>query len=222
MCSSDDEEVVKRREEAQLAAKLARSDSGSEESSDSERKRKRKKGKKSKHKHSKKKSKKRRKKPETSSDSESESGSDEGEPGEGIWVEKKVKGDASEAFVGPVPEIKVQALPGKLDFGHALLPGEGEKMAEYVQAGKRIPRRGEIGLTSHEITEFEDSGYVMSGSRHRRMEAVRIRKESQIYSADDKRALAMFNREERAKRENQILSDFRSMVHNKVSKQQKP
>ena len=58
---------------------------------------------------------KKRRKPETSSDSESESGSDEGEAGEGIWVEKKVKGDASEAFVGPVPEIKVQALPGKLE-----------------------------------------------------------------------------------------------------------
>ena len=59
-------------------------------------------------------------------------------------------------------------------------------MAEYVKMGKRIPRRGEIGLTSNEITTFEDSGYVMSGSRHRRMEAVRIRKENQIYSADDK------------------------------------
>ena len=34
-----------------------------------------------------------------------------------------------------------------------------------------------------------------------------------------RRALAMFNREERAKRENQILSDFRSMVHKKISKQ---
>jgi hypothetical protein len=32
----------------------------------------------------------------------------------------------------------------------------------------------------------------MSGSRHRRMEAVRLRKENQIYSADEKRALAMF------------------------------
>ena len=75
------------------------------------------------------------------------------------------------------------------------------------------------------------------------MEAVRIRKENQIYNADDRyvtitrilrcmatfdspvpssrRALAMFNREERAKRENQILSDFRSMVHKKISKQQK-
>ena len=33
---------------------------------------------------------------------------------------------------------------------------------------------------------FEESGYVMSGSRHRRMEAVRIRKENQICSADEK------------------------------------
>lgn len=34
-----------------------------------------------------------------------------------------------------------------------------------------------------------------------------------------RRALAMFNREERDKRENQILSDFRSMIHKKLSKQ---
>ena len=39
-------------------------------------------------------------------------------------------------------------------------------MAEYVKAGKRIPRRGEIGLTSEEIADFEKSGYVMSGSRY--------------------------------------------------------
>lgn len=51
-------------------------------------------------------------------------------------------------------------------FGHALLPGEGAAMAEFVKAGKRIPRRGEIGLTSNEIAEFEKCGYVMSGSRY--------------------------------------------------------
>ena len=50
-------------------------------------------------------------------------------------------------------------------YGHALLPGEGEAMAAYVESGKRIPRRGEIGLTSNEICVFEDVGYVMSGSR---------------------------------------------------------
>ena len=51
-------------------------------------------------------------------------------------------------------------------FGGALLPGEGEAMAEYVKQGKRIPRRGEIGLTSNEISTFETAGYVMSGSRY--------------------------------------------------------
>ncbi len=78
---------------------------------------------------------------------------------------------------------------GKLSYcryGHALLPGEGEAMAEFVKMGKRIPRRGEIGLTSTEIEDFEKAGYVMSGSRHRRMEAVRLRKENQVYSADEK------------------------------------
>lgn len=57
----------------------------------------------------------------------------------------------------------------------------------------------------------------MSGSRHRRMEAVRIRKENQIYSADEKRALAMFSREERQKRENKILSQFKDMISAKTS-----
>lgn len=48
------------------------------------------------------------------------------------------------------------------------------------------------------------------------MEAVRLRKENQIYSADEKRALAMFSKEERQKRENRILSQFREMIETKV------
>lgn len=38
-------------------------------------------------------------------------------------------------------------------------------MAAYIAEGKRIPRRGEIGLTPDEIVNFEGSGFVMSGSR---------------------------------------------------------
>lgn len=60
----------------------------------------------------------------------------------------------------------ISAFFSSSSFGHALLPGEGAAMAEYVKAGKRIPRRGEIGLTSDEIADFEKSGYVMSGSRY--------------------------------------------------------
>ena len=119
--------------------------------------------------------------------------------------------------VGPVPKSSIQLQ--QRDYGKALLPGEGAAMAAFIAEGKRIPRRGEIGLTSDEIVQFEDVGYVMSGSRHRRMEAVRIRKENQLYSADEKRALQMFNKEERSKRETKILTQFREMLKAKQQQQ---
>lgn len=123
--------------------------------------------------------------------------------------------DSEDSSYGPKPKSEVKL--NQRDFGKALLPGEGAAMAAFVQEGKRIPRRGEIGLTPDEITKFEEVGYVMSGSRHRRMEAVRMRKENQIYSADEKRALQMFNKEERSKREAKILTQFKDMVKAKQS-----
>lgn len=38
----------------------------------------------------------------------------------------------------------------------------------------------QVGLTADQISNFEDLGYVMSGSRHSRMNAIRIRKENQV------------------------------------------
>jgi len=126
------------------------------------------------------------------------------------WAERKV--DAP-VHVGPVPLPKVELGHG--GYGGAMMPGEAEAYAKYVQENKRIPRRGEVGLTSEEIEKFETLGYVMSGSRHKRMNAVRIRKENQVYSAEEKRALALFNYEEKAKRENKILAEFREMIAQK-------
>lgn len=74
-----------------------------------------------------------------------------------------VNGSESEGEVGPVQKDKVTLT--SRDYGKALLPGEGAAMAAYVAEGKRIPRRGEIGLTSDQIASFEAVGYVMSGSR---------------------------------------------------------
>jgi len=168
----------------------------------------------------KKKSKKKKKKKSSSSD-DSDS--------EDEWVEKDVMDavadnkkknkvedseESEEDIIGPCLPKKV-TLTHK-DLGSQLLKGEGEAMAAYIAEGKRIPRRGEIGLTSDEITRYEDEGWVMSGSRHRRMEAVRLRKENQIYSADEKRALAMFSKEEREKRENKILGQFRGLINEKL------
>jgi hypothetical protein len=54
------------------------------------------------------------------------------------------------------------------------------RMAAFAKSGARIPRRGEIGMTDEEIKSFETVGYVMSGSRHSRMNAIRMRKENQV------------------------------------------
>ncbi|XP_068156136.1 NKAP family protein CG6066 [Drosophila tropicalis] len=133
----------------------------------------------------------------------------------------KSKSNASHNDEDVGPSLRTTGGLNQKDFGRALLPGEGAAMAAYIAEGKRIPRRGEIGLTSDEIANFESVGYVMSGSRHRRMEAVRIRKENQLYSADEKRALAMFSKEERQKRENKILSQFKDMIHSKLQAKDK-
>lgn len=197
-------------EEEEKSKKSSNSDS---EDEDEKKKSKKKK------KHRKKKSKKKRSKKvrKESSDSSSEESDDDQMQEEDAWVERTKDNLDDIDFVGPEAPITHLSQDDKpLNYGHALLPGEGAAMAEYVKAGKRIPRRGEIGLTSNEIASFEISGYVMSGSRHRRMEAVRLRKENQIYSADEKRALASFNQEERRKRENKILSSFREMVYRKT------
>ena len=95
------------------------------------------------------------------------------------------------------------------------MPGEGDAIAAYVQSGERIPRRGEVGMTSDQIDKFEDLGYVMSGSRHRRMNAVRIRKENQVYSAEEQRALALYKFEEKANHETQLVQDLREMLTKK-------
>lgn len=183
-----------------------------------DKKTKKKKHKEKKHKKEKKKKEKRKHKKKRRKSSSSESENEE-------WVEKPstsktdLHSDGEETVVGPTQ--KAHATLTHKEMGKALLPGEGAAMAAYVAEGKRIPRRGEIGLTSNQIASFESVGYVMSGSRHRRMEAVRIRKENQIYSADEKRALAMFSKEERHKRENLILGQFKEMISSKLANKNK-
>ncbi|XP_046603164.1 NKAP family protein CG6066-like [Neodiprion virginianus] len=214
---SDDEEESSNKHRDELTSK-------------EKKKRKKEKKKKSKKLKKEKKAKKSKKKRKKRRNSSSSSDNDESDSEQLQWVEKKTveksrkrhrgssTDDSEDELVGPVQKQHV-TLSAK-DFGKALLPGEGAAMAAYVAEGKRIPRRGEIGLTSDEIASYESVGYVMSGSRHRRMEAVRIRKENQIYSADEKRALAMFSKEERQKRENLILGQFREMVNQKLAQEQ--
>ncbi|KAH0478911.1 MAG: uncharacterized protein KVP18_002871 [Porospora cf. gigantea A] len=102
----------------------------------------------------------------------------------------------------PVPpeEIRVSTNP----FG-----------AEASGKGQRIPRRGEVGLSSEEIAGFERLGYVMSGSRNKYMNAIRQRKENQVYSAEEQRALSLYTVEERALRESQVIADLKELLQDK-------
>jgi NF-kappa-B-activating protein C-terminal domain len=97
-------------------------------------------------------------------------------------------------------------------YGGALLPGEGQAIASFVQQNLRVPRRGEIGYGQTEIETFENSGYVMSGSRHAKMNAVRLRKENQVYSAEEQRALALITLEEKQQKEAELLQEFRNKL----------
>ncbi len=131
---------------------------------------------------------------------------------------QKTGGDDSDGddVVGPRPLPSVDELDeargGSLDYGGALRPGEGAAIAQYVQKNMRIPRRGEVGWSGDDIEKLENTGYVMSGSRHKRMNAIRLRKENQVYTAEEKRALALITYEERQQKENAILGEFRSML----------
>ena len=129
--------------------------------------------------------------------------------------------DAGEALIGPPPPPPRFDDGGEgRDYGRDLLAGEGGAMAAFVRDGQRIPRRGEIGLKTEQIEKFEKLGYVMSGSRHARMNAVRMRKENQVYSAEEKAAMAALNKEERAAKEQRVLDDFRKLVAEQIEQRQ--
>ncbi|RXW19784.1 hypothetical protein EST38_g6072 [Candolleomyces aberdarensis] len=126
----------------------------------------------------------------------------------------------SDEEVGPLPVMQANTAKrlNERDYGGALLRGEGSAMAAFLQddPNVRIPRRGEIGLTSDQIAKYEDSGYVMSGSRHKRMNAVRMRKENQVISAEEKRGILKLQKEEKERREAILREEFNEIVNEKL------
>lgn len=137
--------------------------------------------------------------------------------------------DAEETNLAGAEELRPEEIgatgpSGKVadekDYHFAFRPGEGQALAAFVKSGKRIPRRGEIGLQAEEIEAFEKVGYVMSGSRHRKMNAVRMRKENQIISAEEKRSLLVFNDQERKRKEAKTIEEFREILSGQIKESQ--
>lgn len=150
-----------------------------------------------------------------------------------MWVEKKVAQTGQDIFVGPTPlvapDLKLQAR-----YGGKMMPGEGEAISAYVKEGKRIPRRGEVGLEPEEIQKFEKLGYVMSGTRwvcsrellfmsirSEYMNMMRIQKEEQVKNMEDRRNFTQKIWEERALRENKIVGEFRALLQDRLKAKSK-
>jgi len=109
-----------------------------------------------------------------------------------------------EDVFGPKPIVQKEQT--------AKFTAEGEAMANFIKQNKRIPRRGEIGKTAEEIAQFESMGFVMSGSRNKKMTAARIAKESQVYSSEEKRVLDELKEQSKEQRENELIANLRMMV----------
>jgi len=137
---------------------------------------------------------------------------------------KRRKEEEENAMVGPEPLYTYEGGAGGEggvmlagSYGSKLMPGEGTAMAAFVATGQRIPRRGEVGLDATEIEAFERAGYVMSGNRHAKMNAIRERKEGQVYSAEEKAAMAMLAFEEQKAKEAKVIQDLKKMVEGAIN-----
>ena len=126
--------------------------------------------------------------------------------------------DDEDEVIGPQPVPDEKPTDEMMRYGRDLLPGEGQAIAQYVQKNLRIPRRGEVGWEGETIEKLESSGYVMSGSRHTAMNAVRIRKENQVYSAEEKKALALASLEKKKQRETEITNEYRKLLTDQLTK----
>jgi hypothetical protein len=81
-----------------------------------------------------------------------------------------------------------------------------------MQQGKRVPRRGEVSWSGGQIEHLESVGYVMSGNRHKRMTEVRLRKEAQVQTAEEKKAFALAMFEQKSEREEKIMAEFKALL----------
>ncbi len=61
-------------------------------------------------------------------------------------------------IIGPKPITMDEQKQRVGGYGGQLLPGEGSAIAHYIKTNKRIPRRGEVGVTSEQIEAFEKAG----------------------------------------------------------------
>ena len=101
------------------------------------------------------------------------------------------------------------------EYGGQVDQGEAAAILPYIQSGKRVPRRGEIGLTAEEIAGYERAGYVMSGNRNVYMTTMRMKKEAAVIGLEEERRMRALAMEAKRRREAQLVESLRAMIPQK-------
>jgi len=94
---------------------------------------------------------------------------------------------------------------------------EGVNFSEHIRGGKRIPLRGQEGMSLDQIDAFERAGYRMSGRSKRQTEARAMRAERKVYTQEEKRMLEKVSRDDRVKAQQDKLDAFKHQALKKVS-----
>lgn len=109
---------------------------------------------------------------------------------------------------------------------------EGVNFSEHIRGGKRIPLRGQEGMSLDQIDAFERAGYRMSGRSKRQTEARAMRAErkvyfvmtilnnqipKKVYTQEEKRMLEKVSRDDRVKAQQDKLDAFKHQALKKVS-----
>lgn len=130
-----------------------------------------------------------------------------------LFEKEKSRDDDFGTSIGPLPLPSLQIR----NYGSQLLDGEGEAMASYIQDKKRIPRRGEVGHSADDIDKYEAAGFVMSGNRHKRMTAVRLKKEGQVLNLEEQREKIKESLQQQAIKEHKIVANLRDLLQKKTA-----
>merc|ERR1712113_574868 len=93
----------------------------------------------------------------------------------------------------------------------------GLNFTEFFQNGKRIPLRGQEGMSVDQIEAFERAGYKMSANHKRQVEAHYMRMERKVYTPEEKAMLERYSKNDRDAKSKEQLEQFRSFVAAKAA-----
>lgn len=93
----------------------------------------------------------------------------------------------------------------------------GINFSEFFKDGKRIPLRGQEGMSVDQILAFERAGYKMSGYNKRQTEATYMKAERKVYTQEEKRMLEKHSLDDRKQKEKDKMEQFKNLAAQKFT-----